>query len=702
MTYARNYHPVPAILILGFTSLFLLISSVATPQRLSSSELEKIISDEAAYVFAAAQFTARLSFSDANINISTPAGGIILGRSYFNNLHSKVSAENFIFSARFIVSHELAHQMQFKDPAVTSGSSCEKRRLVECQADVIAGILMSKMYTIESDDIFNEKVPDIITGIEYIYTLGADENMSNSHPTPLQRRNAFRFGLGFILGKSGNSAITEKNPIMKGSDYMRWSFEISKMIMHFPLSNTKNIVCVSSTTDWDPQIAHPNYTFSEQYLNTGDKPLKIKILYQVCGVKALNNHLTPDSIPKHTPLSGDSKLLTAVLDPGKTIDFSGSLSWLGTADHSHMPRAILSTDADALYSVEQNSGSGDSEDGINTCTADFSDREIISPAVPEETIFLKDLKQIASDLATNDWPDLEGGFGLKLGSLVTYRSTIDPPFTIKNTIFVPTDEKTKRYFPLGFVDLTFYQGNDSKAAMSKFKDLSSLLKKCYQGLIDWESSSSTNDGVTSYTMEGTEKTTNVRMELESSNPYDSWRVKLIMKNPVTRAPRKPQPAPPKGPFFPSGQDFFAMIISAQGDGFNSIKGDVISENKIYVKCKPSFPLPEYVRPTSSLLFNIKTGSSTATFAMFHTLDKQEELKRLDSIRQVITADLQKLRMKFTIKEIPENADGKELDIYLDANPSNDHPDFTIKVYYPDKDDEEKIYAIGFTAKKYPK
>ncbi len=171
-----------------------------------------LVKSESIYIFKNNSLTPTINWRENSVNFSKRGTGIFLGKSYFLEQAKIMSQEDYLFLVRFILTHELAHQIQFGiyDSLYMQGD-CEKKQLFECQADVISGIMMGRLYDLTGDANSNQDIRTIESGLAYIYNQGDNEYGVSLHPTPMARRSAFRYGLGYKVSNK-NRLIIEKSP----------------------------------------------------------------------------------------------------------------------------------------------------------------------------------------------------------------------------------------------------------------------------------------------------------------------------------------------------------------------------------------------------------------------------------------------------------------------------------------------------------
>jgi len=468
-----------------YETLAFAIIYVKAPER--PWDIQGHVTNEMRRLMAIAGVDCKYSIYDGNKDISIP-GQIKLSTDHLFRISRMDDDPKRLFCLRFILAHELAHQLLFKSGAHYEDSiSCEQRRLYECQADVLAGVLMGNRYN--QQDIDSSQVPGSLVGIfNYVYDLGETESGQQSHANPLQRRSAFRYGLGYSLHGAGQvRMLATGNDIdsRAGEDSIRWSARVARQIMHFPLNLTKMIVSTSSFFEFDTSRAHPYVNFQDCYYNRYDQPLRLNIAYEVCGVRRLYNRLQPDVVPRHVPQRGSIKYFSLVVPPHDSIHCAGELNWGSVGNANYMPKFIMNGDAEALYNVEALDSSME-DPGNSSCLINYYTTSNLSGQAKIK--FFHCLDEATNALAMDEWQSLQRDLGHSENtrSLTTYTSNIEFPYSIKNSILIDYNPKN-HWWPNGFMSVEFYAGNDSSSALNAYKRIEGLIKEHYQSKgVKWE------------------------------------------------------------------------------------------------------------------------------------------------------------------------------------------------------------------------
>ncbi len=367
-------------------------------------------------IFRIAGISAPVYLAPIHVDISKPGSGIYLSHHVLHVILNNSAVSGYAeFIVQFLVAHELAHQIQFRNYAqnMSSISSCEVRRLYECQADILAGNMISELYRLDDSVALGSRfTPLMVHALEYVYKLGDDENSITSHPSSIQRRSAFRLGLAYSILKnkvySDNKEIQESIDYRNNEDSLIWSLRLAKHIIHFPNAISKHIIYTSlpdkefeQLAIWDTSSRNPVVKFKTGYFkNTDKKPVKLFLQVRLVGKE---REFWNASKPF---MQGRVLNFTVALQPGDSTYLSGELNWWGLSTSKRMPSLILPPHNEALYDVQFENGEQVSYDqGCPT-----SDFESMTDRESSESLALQ--IQSAERYATsNQFEDLKVGFG---------------------------------------------------------------------------------------------------------------------------------------------------------------------------------------------------------------------------------------------------------------------------------------------------
>lgn len=657
------------LLFLTGTFLFLFPAAAQTDNTIS------ILQSQFSVLAAQMQVLPDLQLTNDDRNLSTPDNKISLGKLFFRQNSQKLDAATYLFIVRFILAHELAHQLQFRSyGAGITKSSCEQRRLYECQADIISGIALGRIYDLSDTMRATEDYKSITSGLAYIYNTGDRESGLALHPTPAQRRAAFRYGLGFNPANQNRLAI-ERNtgPDSQKSDSLGWSMGLARLIMHYPLTQSRNITYDSMTIHWNTGTEHPFVTFTQEYVNNSAQPVRINVCYQIRGVYSYGNRKLRDTDYTKPLLSGENKFMTATLQPGEKRILTGDLNWLNVSLANFMPVIIYPGEEDGLYNAE--SLSGNLGDPSNNCIGNFADLDSQYKYDNQKTGFFLALNQAERSLLGDDWKALEGGFSYKEGRTksLTYQSALRFPNSLDNTIMVWPGGASYRK---GFLNVNFYNDNDSGYAKAKFQQLTELLSSYYGKRVNWDTTLPDNErnmlGIT-----GKIAGTYITVSLTLEQMYDnSWMVSMGFSSSHYVTPA----SPPIGGNEDKMDRFLRTIITSQKDNFNTIDGQPTANADL------KSIVPPYI-------YSSRADSREASFLLCRNYDPDEIIAKCDSVKDLIAKKLDAMGNSFTLSK-KSLADTTYCYTFFYSDNQGTRADIVLQVSFPDAETSGKGYYLS--------
>ncbi len=464
-------------------------------------------------------------------------------------------------------------------------------------------------------------------------------------------------------------------------DSIRWSFEIAKMIMHYPHANARKIICIQSSQEWVKDTGNPIVQFKETYLNTDSKPLRINIFYAVCGNKSYHERLYHDTISTHSKLSGDSKWSSVVIPPVEKSEISGTLNWFSVSTKEYMPQIIFTQDEDALYNAETIEGDLASNEPYDYCPNDFKMND--PKAILENSIvlFRNRLDQSIYNLFTGEWKSLGAGFGLnQTGKLLFYRSVLRFPFSVDNKVMLVTDN-SNFYIPSGFIDVSFYQGPDKNYAFNKFDKILSILRDHFGPTQYWEESKINEEGYR-HDMETTLKNKAVNIKLNLRQLNNEWLVNMYIENKLkTYSMSKLLPerlAPIENP---GGAAWLDEIIHDRTEGFKNIQGELKKKSADEILYKLNIDLPKYVY-SSQLSNSILLNRTEVRLFLCQSDDHDKCLRQFDSLKTNILASLKKQNIKYSIDDPNSQDSNLNCKIFLNSEVKNTQEDINLVMRSP--------------------
>ena len=313
--------------------------------------IDDLVHEEARKLDQVSGFPTSLAITDTGETVSHAQSGISVNRKRLQEILDKSQVNHFREMIRFILAHEKAHQVQFKNyPAgFFDSTSPDKPRLKEIQADIIAG-----KYLIET---FAEATPDqqlaIKEGLKMAFDLGSLGEYSD-YPSPNQRRTAAR--LGMALGNAVNLGKLVPTNVSIGSiqviyvkvDYrppetfLEWSLRLGKRITHYESEAYANLAFSNKDCkiSWDKSAEHPYVDFEFVYQNTGQRTLAVDMEVQCAAVLRKD----PDNTLEW--LKQSVRNYRFKLAPGEFHEVKGTLLWGGAIPSFSplpdlMPRLVI-------------------------------------------------------------------------------------------------------------------------------------------------------------------------------------------------------------------------------------------------------------------------------------------------------------------------------------------------------------------------
>lgn len=350
------------------------------------ANLEKFVHNEASEIFNIAGASCKVIFSDGKSNKSVNGEGIILSKGNLKKYQKTYDPEMFRYIIDYLLSHELVHQMQFTTykGEILKTSSCEKKSLYECQADILAGLFLSKLYRYNDTLSFLQHGEKLASrALAFLYDIGDDEYALSMHPSHVERRNSIRIGTCYgMIG--GNWPSRFNGSLIKQIDFdpkepvLDWSLKIAKRIDHYPLNAGKYINIVSLYNDstaikWDTTLSNPVLRYSKSFENRGTKPLKVFVQFRLVGKSR-----TDPYDKRLTDPQGDFANFSFVLQPKEIHKCVGVLNWANVGNKIYEPSVIFPPNLEALYNAEFLNAPGTEELDSNCLDDTFRSNSLAS------------------------------------------------------------------------------------------------------------------------------------------------------------------------------------------------------------------------------------------------------------------------------------------------------------------------------------
>jgi len=284
----------------------------------TSDALERMLAEEAARLDRAIGFSTPIRITNGDIE-AKPQLGILINKKDIQKYFDKSQVHQMRDVIRVVLAHEKAHWVQFRDPRYGFQIlrwDLERKRIMECQADIIAGKCWREAFGIESfkrleaNPLTSETASDkpqfyAKDILQLAFDLGKYETNSNNgndtHPSRQSRRVAFRLGMAVggldfanreIDQLSRQPASADRDQLIqlyRGSmnitmyktqfypqqrDMLDWSYWQASRIVHYSSSASKDISITVNREKWSRNPEHPYVTYSISFQNTGTRPIR--------------------------------------------------------------------------------------------------------------------------------------------------------------------------------------------------------------------------------------------------------------------------------------------------------------------------------------------------------------------------------------------------------------------------------------------
>lgn len=428
----------------------------------------------------------QFDYSEQMNTESLQKGRVIINLHEIRYLLRQVPDESVPYIVRFIVAHEIAHQVQFasyKDASLPPLTE-------ECQADLLAGIYT---FQITLQEYFKDRFTTImfpgdiqsmsdkfhdnmLTISAWIYRQGDDFSKDNTHPRNEQRRLALRDGYAFgkmwmddmISHYSARSAIADQAKDLEnhlkylldyqtGDNVITWSRAHAQNIVHNNNSNWKDIAVYSTFYPFRDKPDHW-FTFTHKIKNIGSHRIQLYFPDQMFSASKTDPHNSQNwtivAIVPHT----------VTLMPGEVTEVSGEIQ--GLDNDTETSQYVRIGDKSSLY----------------MCTSD-ADRPHVSRYTPGIiNAELHPSKENVYDVILSESDRLDSyidGIGQVVDddfSVVYFRSKLNIPGAVKTRVIYNVKSRTYR------LAATLYTGVDRNVALRQLDELKKILKKIRSGL----------------------------------------------------------------------------------------------------------------------------------------------------------------------------------------------------------------------------
>lgn len=343
-------------------SLFLLM----TPLSAQQITRELIDREFVALRKLSMEYQARLEFDESPAASSTSqrmGRKIIVNIPQLQRITASVGNAYAKDVVRLLLAHELGHQLQY-----THAGERPVTVVNECQADILAGYLITQRYYSEIPTLTGDRqqaeidrLKDVTIAIySSMYLLGNEFDPGNKHPRSDQRKVALRDGISYaylwmyemVKNTPSNPLYADPNTTkairkikenlnyIPGDNVITWSLRHAKRIIHVNADYCKELI-FQSTHKWQTSVAAPYVFYEQQITNPGNKTVTITYYNQVY------TSLKKDPAnPFHWNIISTGAH-TKTIYPGTTVTVKGQLEWY--ANDSIQPSFLSPARTGALY-----------------------------------------------------------------------------------------------------------------------------------------------------------------------------------------------------------------------------------------------------------------------------------------------------------------------------------------------------------------
>ncbi len=175
---------------------------------------------------------------------------------------------------RFIVGHEMIHELQFKLYGTGVLDVGFQRRLYECQADMLASEDL-----IQTGKLTKERGEALKALVRTAAMAGTETYSAQDHPSGDQRRIAVQYGLarGLLMIESrkrpaaqsaeGIALLRRATDWREGESEADWALRMSRRVTHQDNAAASALVGGNSVFHWNKDPDHPYVDFSVPYTN---------------------------------------------------------------------------------------------------------------------------------------------------------------------------------------------------------------------------------------------------------------------------------------------------------------------------------------------------------------------------------------------------------------------------------------------------
>jgi hypothetical protein len=415
---------------------------------------------------------------------SHPSAGIIVDLKQLAKVRQQADIQQFGAVLRFLLAHEKAHQVQYRQYSASISEAPEgERQAYEAQADILAGkYLISTLNRPWEQD----QTQAVVDALRIAYDLGTEQYAIADHPSHGARLTAVRLGmsagmvvklnqLGTPPALSSATELARKIDIEPADDQVAWSLRTARRVINYRLPAIVSLVATEKRIQFNKTAANPTVLYDITYENRGDRSITVDL--EVQSVAVPRDDL--EDIFKWQKIDSASHRLSMPAH-SKTV-VSGVLRWHADADLE--PRVIFPPTPTALISVQYSAGEQSAPAGTS-----FQTLNATSTAEERES-FTSVLGRMITAAAAG-FIDLRCGPGRKLDDEVIYPSCARFPRADDTTVWIP--EVGAHHNPHVFGEFNSYESD--KPTAIDYDDLLSTVRQYLQDLGNWKESRNTAAG----------------------------------------------------------------------------------------------------------------------------------------------------------------------------------------------------------------
>lgn len=328
-----------------------MVPTIALGALARGADLDRLAASEVARLNASYGLSAKVQVIDAGDTDASPTGLVTVSRTQVAEILSRISALHAEEVERFIIGHEMVHEMQFrKSGRDVLTRSVDERKVAECQADMLAALDLGSAGKL--DEARTGALEDVLNAA---FEVGSENYALADHPDREQRRLAVRFGFSLgVLRVLQASPAGERKPDLEtailryldlrtGEEPYAWSRRLAEQIVHVEHEAVSALSLDSPDVRFNTSADHPVVAFTLPYTNTSSKPLHVEMEIVIAAVPRY------ESSDTKSWLRVDSKHFSFDLAPGAMQPVSGELTWY--ADSDRMPSLLYPPGKQTLYSA---------------------------------------------------------------------------------------------------------------------------------------------------------------------------------------------------------------------------------------------------------------------------------------------------------------------------------------------------------------